>query len=112
MLRVISTAEVGDEYDAFKLVDLHQKINLPMGHVLEAAAVAIRRRQPGWPAGDSPAVVTRDSQVLVAKLVEGPAPAAIAAVQGQSLDAILRPAFHACEHSHRQVRGQFNGRTD
>src|SRR5438876_10750031 len=107
-MAVVGPTVVRNQDDLLQLMGLHQEIEL-LTRGLVVSRVAVVRRQPGRPAGDRPAVVARDKQVLVAELVEGLAPAAVAAIEGQGADPLRVPTFGAGEHRQGQLRAQLEG---
>src|SRR5438132_332949 len=86
-VRIISTAVVGDEDGAAQPVGSDQEVKLVAQQAVldEAGAAAIG--EPGRPTGEGQAVVVRELQVTVQELVDVVAVAAIAAVDGDRVDA-------------------------
>src|SRR5262249_14300393 len=101
------TTVVGNQHDPFQLVNAHQEVELFPNRLLKLSGV-LAPRQPGGTAGDSPAIVARDLQLLVAELVEGLAPAAIAAIDRHGSDPFGVPALGAGEYRQRQLRRQLD----
>src|SRR5262245_64486186 len=62
--------------------------------------------QPGRAAGDGPTVVSGNLQVPVAEFVEGLAPAAVAAIEGQGADPVRVPALGGVIRGNRQRRAE------
>src|SRR5258706_2087239 len=92
---VVSAAVVTKQTHAVELVGLDEELQLIASGRVRDHQRYVPRYQPERPAGNCKAVIARHAQAFLAELVEGFAPAPVAAVNGHRVDTLGIPHLFA-----------------